>query len=327
MYGYEILHEDVLDKLIKNVRQGISQHAYIFDGERGAGSFQGALLFANALVCAKREVAPCGVCTSCILAKAGNHPDISIIAPEKDKKNILVDRIREILKDAAKKPYEASKKVYIVAYGDEMNEQAQNAFLKLLEEPPEYAVFVILAENIAALLPTVRSRCEIIKFPPVSEEKIKQILEKNYPDIKNADFLARYALGNIEKAKKLAEDEGFMPLRSGAFELLPKLLTEDLAHSYDVAEFIELNKEDAETVLRLWLDFLRDTMLIQNEGEKYAVNRDFIDKLISMANRTDEIKIISAMTEIKKAQEMLKRYVNLRTAVLCTAFKIKKGLQ
>ncbi len=325
MYGYEILHEDILDRLIKNIRRGISQHAYIFEGERGAGSFCAGRLFANALVCEKKEVAPCGTCSSCLLAKAGNHPDISIITPQKDKKNIIVEQVRELLKDASKKPYENAKKVYIIAYGDEMNEQAQNAFLKLLEEPPEYAVFIILAENTESLLPTVRSRCEIIKFPPVSQDKIKEILKTSYPDIKNVDFLARYSHGNIEKAKKLADDEEFMPLRSGACEILTKLLSGNILESYDVAEFVELNKEDAETILRLWVDFLRDIMLIQNSGEKYTINTDYKDKLINIANKADEKTIIIAIEEIKKAQEMVKRYVNLRTAVLSMAFRIKKG--
>ena len=327
MYGYEILHEDILDRLIKNIRAGVSQHAYIFEGERGGGSLEAAKLFANALVCVKKETTPCGSCISCTLAKAGNHPDIQIVAPAKDKKNILVDQIREVLTDSLKKPYEDGKKVYIVTYGDDMNEQAQNAFLKLLEEPPEYAVFVILAENTASLLPTVRSRCEIIKFLPVSEEKIKEILKIGYPDIKNADFLARYAMGNIEKAKKLASDEGFMPLRSGALDMLYRLLSENIAESYDVAEFAELNKADAETVLCLWLDFLRDIMLIQNDGGKYAVNTDYYDKLHGLACRIDEKKTVTAVNEVIKAQEMLDRYVNLRTLILSMAFRIKKGEQ
>lgn len=325
MYGYEILHEDILDKLIKNVRKGISQHAYIFEGERGGGSFSAAQLLANTMVCGKREVAPCGNCTSCILAKAGNHPDISIITPFADKKNIVVEQVRYLLKDSAKKPYEDAKKVYIINCGDDMNEQAQNAFLKLLEEPPEYAVFVILAENIESLLPTVRSRCEIIKFPPASSDKIKEILESSYPDIKNADFLAHFSGGNIEKAKKLAKDEGFMPLRSGAIDILPKILSFDIAQSYDAAEFAELNKNDAETILTLWIGFLRDIMLIQNDVEKYIVNTDFKDKLISMSERTDEKRIINAITEAENAYQMLKRYVNLHVLILSMAFAIKKG--
>ena len=325
MYGYDILHEEIMDKLILSIRKGISQHAYIFEGDRGAGSFEGAKLFAAALVCEKKEIAPCGSCTACLLAKAGNHPDIHIISSQKDKKNIVVDQIRELLQDAYKKPYENAKKVYIVAYGDEMNEQAQNAFLKLLEEPPEYAVFVLLAENTEGLLLTVRSRCETVKFPPVLAEKIKEILEKSYPGIKNADFLARYSGGNIEKAKRLAGQEGFLPLRQGTFEMLPKLLSSNISESYDIAEFVEHNKDDAETVLKLWQDFLRDIMLIENGMEQSAVNADYIDRLISMANRTDEKRIVTAITEIMKAQEMLRRSVSLHTLVLSMAFRIKKG--
>ena len=325
MYGYDIYHEDIMDKLITNIRKGVSQHAYIFEGERGAGSFSCAMLFAAALVCGKREVAPCGSCNACILAKAGNHPDIHIISPLKDKKNIVVDQIRDLLKDAYKKPYENEKKVYIVAYGDEMNEQAQNAFLKLLEEPPEYAVFVILAENAEGLLLTVRSRCEKIKFPPIAKEKIKEILENSYKDIKNADFLARYAGGNIEKAKRLAEKEGFMALRQGAFELLPKILSKDILESYDIAEFTEHNKDDAETILKLWQDFLRDIMLIQNGAGQYAVNTDYKDKLINISGKTEESRIITAEKEVMKAQEMLKRSVSLHTLILSMAFRIKKG--
>ena len=326
MYGYDIYHEDIMDKLILNIRKGVSQHAYIFEGERGAGSLECAKLFAAALVCGKREVAPCGNCNACILAKAGNHPDIHTISPLKDKKNIVVDQIRELLKDAYKKPYEDGKKVYIVAYGDEMNEQAQNAFLKLLEEPPEYAVFVILAENAEGLLLTVRSRCETVKFPPVSSEKIKEILESSYKDIKNADFLARYAGGNIEKAKKLAEKDGFMPLRRGAFELLPKILSGDILESYDIAEFIEHNKDDAETILKLWQDFLRDIMLIQSGAEKYSVNTDYKDKLINISGKTEESKVITAVSEVMRAQEMLKRSVSLHTLILSMSFRIKKGV-
>ena len=127
----------------------------------------------------------------------------------------------------------------------------------------------------------------------------------------------------MERAKRLASDEGFMPLRSGAFEILNRLLSENIADSYDVAEFAELNKADIETVLSLWLDFLRDMMLIQNGGEAHTVNSDYYDRLHGMACRLDEKRLVTAMDEVIKAQEMLKRYVNLRTVMLSMAFKIK----
>lgn len=326
MYGYEIMHEEILDRLIKNNRIGMTQHAYIFEGERGIGSFEGAMLFANALVCEKTAVSPCGACNACIMAKANTHPDIHIILPKKDKKNISVEQIRELSKDAYTKPYETQKKIYIVAYGDEMNEQAQNAFLKLLEEPPEYAVFIILTENIESLLPTIRSRCEKINFPPVSKDELKRWIEKNFPSASNIEFLARYANGNIEKVKKLAEKSDFMPLREGAFEMLSRLLSSDILESYDVAEFIQTNKDNAEDILSIWLGFLRDIMLIQNDGENCAVNIDYINKLSGLSNRFDEEKIIKAMSELLTAQQMQKRYVSLNTLILRLAFRIKKEM-
>jgi len=324
MYGYEILHEEILDNLITNVRRNTGGHAYVFEGERGIGSFEAAKLFANALVCEKTNVAPCGVCSACVLAKANTHPDIHFVSPKQDKKNIVVEQIREVSKDAYTKPFETKKKVYIISYGDEMNEQAQNAFLKLLEEPPEYAVFVILAENIESLLPTIRSRCEKIKFVPVSTEKIKSRLEANYPDMQNIDFLSRYANGNIEKARKLAEEADFMPLRAGAFEILPKLLSTELLDSYDVADFVNSNKDDVKWIFEIWIGFLRDIMLIQNDGDKYLVNVDYENELNGLANRFDEILIVTATDEILAAQEMQRRYVSLNTTILRLAFRIKK---
>jgi len=323
MYGYEILHDEIVENLIKNIRSGVSQHAYIFEGEKGIGSFEAAKLFSNALVCDNKDVAPCTKCTACILAKADTHPDIHIVSPNKDKKNISVEQIREVLKDAYTKPYENEKKIYIVTYGDEMNEQAQNAFLKLLEEPPEYAVFIILVENLETLLPTIRSRCEKIKFPPIKKEKIKAWLENNYNDIQNTDFLSRYAEGNIKKAITVAFDQDFMTLRLGSLDILSKLLSKNILESYDVSEFVINNKENAEMILSLWLGFLRDIALIQNDGINNIINIDFADMLGKLSNRFDEEVIICAMTEILTAQEMQRRYVSLNTSILRLAFKIK----
>lgn len=325
MYGYDVLHEEILDNLIKHIRDNTLTHAYIFEGERGIGSFEGAKLFANALVCEKQDIAPCGVCNACMQAKADTNPDIHMVSPKEDKKSISVEQIRELSKDAYTKPFGNKNKIYIISYGDEMNEQAQNAFLKLLEEPPGYAVFVILAENIESLLPTIRSRCEKIKFPPISKDRIKKWLSENYGEAGNAEFLARYANGNIEKAKRVAQEPDFMPLRTGAFEMLSKLLSSEFLDSYSVAEFVTANKDNASRILEIWVGFLRDIMLIQNDGEKQLVNVDYENELTGLSNRFDEELIVKAMTEIFLAQEMQRRYVSLNTLILSLAFKIKGG--
>ncbi len=325
MYGYEILHEQLMENLIANVRGGISQHAYIFEGAKGIGSLEASKLFAQTLVCEKDNITPCTLCNSCVMAIADTHPDIYYIKPLENKAIISVDTIRKVCADAYTKPYASKNKVYIVTYGDDMNDQAQNAFLKLLEEPPEYAVFIILAENQMTLLETIRSRCTLVRFPPVADEKIKNVLQKKYPQSsQDLDFLTKYALGNLGNAEDILANDEFIPLRDLSLEYLPALLSYDLQDAYKAAEFIEDNKENADTVLLFWQKLLRDIILIQNDSRELVLNSDKIDRLINLASSYDEQRIVRANDSLLLAQKMKRRYVNLRTLILALAFSIKK---
>lgn len=324
MYGYEILHEDIAENLINNIRTGIANQAYIFEGARGVGAMECAKMFAAALVCKNPQSSPCGACNACIMAKAESHPDIYMLTPTDGKRNISVDQIRKVVTDAYTKPYESGKKVYIVAYGDDMNEQAQNAFLKVLEEPPQYAVFVILAENNEALLPTIRSRCTAVKFNPVSDNRLREYIKKNYPnDAQKADFLVQYCGGVVGEIEKILSTESFVPLRQESLDILELLLSPRKLDGYQAAGFLEENKEDADLVLRFWQGFLRDIMLIQTGAQKLVKSTDFIDRLISLSNKTDETKVIRAIDEMLTAQKMRRRYVNLKALSLRLAFSIK----
>ncbi len=325
MYGYDILHESIAEDLIKNVRAGEVRHAYIFEGDEGVGNFECARLFAAAMVCERQASAPCGVCTACVMAKAETHPDISVIKPIAGKKNITVDQIRKVTADAYTKPYESGKKVYIIADGDAMNEQAQNAFLKVLEEPPEYAVFIILDENCETLLETIRSRCLKIRFNHISGERMREYIKKHFPDAaEKTDFLVRYAGGIVGNAEKILKSESFIPLRNTAFERLEALLSDSLSESYDIAGFVEENKDDADLVFKFWQEFVRDIMLLQSGCRELVQNGDFIDRLINFSVRFDERRIIRAQESLITAQKMRKRYVSLHTLCLWLAFSIKK---
>ena len=325
MYGYDIFHESIMENLIESIRHETVRHAYIFEGEKGVGTYEAARLFAAALVCENTQCAPCGTCTACIMAAAGTHPDIYFVKPPDGKKNISVDMVRGIVTDAYTKPYESRKKVYIIAYGDDMNEQAQNAFLKVLEEPPEYAAFIILAENHETLLQTVRSRCIQIRFGPVPAERIKAMLLKSHPELgEKADFYAKYSGGVMAKAERIINNESFVPLRNAAFEKLEPLLSPRLIDAYKISEFLEENKDDADLILELWQSFTRDVMLIQNGMRGGIVNSDFDIGLTDLANRYSEKKIVYAMDGIAAAQKMRRRYVSLHTLALWTAFTIKR---
>lgn len=325
MYGYDVFHEAIMENLIDCVRKDASRHAYVFEGERGGGSYEAARLFAAALVCADREHAPCGFCSSCVMAAAKTHPDIYTVCPPEGKSGIPVDTIRTVYADAYTKPYESEKKVYIIAYGDEMNPQAQNAFLKLLEEPPEYAVFIILTENHESLLQTVLSRCVQIRFAPVSAEKIKRRLLERCPEIgEKADFYARYADGNPQRAEAVMNDADFIPLRAAAFDALAYILSPSLSDAYKTTEFLEENKDCADLILEFWQSFLRDVMLLQNGAKSCVANVDFTDGLRRYSASCTEKRITDALGEIIHAQKMRRRHVNLHALALRMSFMIKR---
>ncbi len=151
-------------------------HAYVISGGSGEGRLSLARRMAAAYLC-RGEHPPCGTCRDCKKAAAGVHPDVKLTAPPEGKREITVEQARELRADAYVRPNEGSGKVYILHPADAMNPAAQNALLKVLEDGPPYAAFLLLAEQPGKLLETVRSRCESIALPP-EEEKPDPALEK-----------------------------------------------------------------------------------------------------------------------------------------------------
>ena len=140
-------HKDIINYIRNAVQEDKVSHAYILNGERGSGKKMLAALFAATLQCEKGGPDPCNVCHSCIQAESGNHPDIIRVQHEKPN-TISVEDIRtQVNNDILIKPYQGPYKIYIISEADLMTPQAQNALLKTIEEPPEYAVIFLLTEN------------------------------------------------------------------------------------------------------------------------------------------------------------------------------------
>ena len=160
--------------------RGLS-HAYLIAGPRGSGRHTLAKELAAAMVCtAPAGQRPCHKCPPCKKVLAGVHPDVNMISG--GDKPIAVDQVRSLRSDAYVRPNEGQRKVYVLEGADQMNASAQNAMLKLLEEGPAYAAFLLLTDNAAALLPTVRSRCEHLPLSPVTQREAELWLDEHYPD-------------------------------------------------------------------------------------------------------------------------------------------------
>ncbi|MBE6956256.1 MAG: DNA polymerase III subunit delta [Ruminococcaceae bacterium] len=168
-------------------------HATIVSGPEGSGTHSLAKILARGLVCSGTGSAPCGTCADCRKAAADIHPDIITIRPEPDKKAVSVDQIRQMRADAHIRPNEAPRKVYILEGADRMQGEGQNAMLKLLEEGPAYAAFILLARNSGALLTTVRSRCDHLRLS-TDEQVVDRLLAEQ------ADRLAECWLSGDEQA-------------------------------------------------------------------------------------------------------------------------------
>lgn len=156
-------------------------HAYIVEGPQGSGKHTLAGILSRAMVCSGSGARPCGCCSDCKKALAGIHPDIISVVPEEAGRPIRVDQVRQLRADAYIRPNEAARKVYILDPAQALNDNAQNALLKLLEDGPAYAAFLLLTENAGSLLTTVRSRCEELTLSPVSVDEARRWLEERYP--------------------------------------------------------------------------------------------------------------------------------------------------
>ena len=239
MAGFKdiIGHEQIIEHLKNAISMGKVSHAYILNGPDLSGKMMIAEAFAMALQCGNmdamiaggKDVDGCMECRSCRQAADHNQPDIIYVTHEKPN-NISVDEIRaQLNNDIAIKPYSSQYKIYIIDEAEKMNQQAQNALLKTIEEPPAYAVILLLTTNADSFLQTILSRCITLNLKAVKEDVIRDYLMKHYqiPDYQ-ADVCAAFSQGNVGKAVQLASSEDFGELKASVLQLVKRLDDIDL---------------------------------------------------------------------------------------------------
>lgn len=287
-------------------------HAYIINGEKSSGKEFIARIFAMALQCEREGVEPCNECHSCKQALSDNQPDIIRVTHEKPG-TISVDDIRaQVNNDVAIKPYSSRYKVYIINEAEKMTPQAQNAILKTLEEPPEYAVILLLVSNLNTLLPTILSRCVVLNMKPVRDELVKNYLmeQLQVPDYK-ADVCVAFARGNLGKAKALASSEEFENVKNEALGLLKYIqdmeIPEIVAAIKKMGEF-KLETSDYLDILAIWY---RDVLLFKATADAgHLVFREEIQAIRKVAGRCSYEGIERVIRALDKAKKRLEANVN-----------------
>lgn len=322
MYGYETFHEDLMKNLIESVHNGASSHAYIFEGEKGLGVLNSARLFAAALTCKNTGVAPCGSCQNCVESKADTNPDIIYVRPKADKKSIGAKDMRKLEEDVAVKPFNSKHKVYIFEDASLLSEEAQNTFLKTFEEPPEYAVFILITENSASLLQTILSRFTLVHFPSVSDVIMEKYISEKYPEEKERlPFLIKYCAGVPGVADNIINDENFESVRTSSLENLFSVLSTDRSSAFVVKKYLDENKDKADNIFVFWLAYLRDIILMQSQAPNMIINIDKKDTLRQLAAKYDTDYLMNMSKRVIKAKNMLARYVSLKAISLWLSLK------
>ncbi|MCM1145987.1 MAG: DNA polymerase III subunit, partial [Lachnoclostridium sp.] len=285
----DIIGQEQLKEHLQNaISMNKVSHAYIINGERSSGKEFIAKVFATALQCEKGGVEPCGECHSCKQAASGNQPDIIFVSHDKPN-TIGVEDIRtQINGDIAIKPYSSPRKVYIMNEGEKMTVQAQNALLKTLEEPPEYAVILILTANVDSLLPTVLSRCVVLNMKPVPDNQVKKYLmeELAVPDYK-ANICVAFARGNIGKAKMLATSEEFEKVKEEAVTLVKYINDMEISEIVKAIKKISEYKFDVTDYLDILSVWYRDVLLFKaTKDANSLIFKDELQYIRKVADRS-----------------------------------------
>ena len=318
-------HKDILKYISSAVENNRVSHAYILNGERGSGKKMLANLFAMTLLCETGDNEPCGKCHSCKQAESGNHPDIIRVTHEKPN-SISVDDIRtQVTVDI--KPYQGPYKVYIIPQADMMTPQAQNAILKTIEEPPSYAVFLLLTENAETLLPTINSRCVMLKLRNIKDTLIKKYLMENLeiPDYK-ADMCTAFAQGNMGRAIMLANSDHFNEIREEAVQLLKHISEMELNEIVAAVKNISVYKLEITDYLDIIMIWYRDVLLYKATKEiDKVVFKDQLQSIKEQARKSSYEGIELILESLEKAKARLKANVNFDLVMELLFLTIKEN--
>jgi DNA polymerase III subunit delta' len=314
-------HEWAVDMLKQHITHDSVRHAYLFSGPPGLGRRTLALRLAQALNC-PQPVAPgepCGTCKTCQQIERMQYTDLAVIQAEKEGGTLKVEQIRAIRQSLVLKPYQGRYRVALFLRFQEANANAANALLKTLEEAPAYVVLALTADAPEQLLPTIVSRCEVLRLRPLPVERVEGYLKEHGADQTQARLLAHISGGRPGYALRLMQDKDTLDFRSQRLEDLQKLLQSTRRARFAYAEKLTDRKNEARERLRetllLWLSFWRDVLLCSAGADTPLSNVDCTQAIHALAGRLSLAEAHRLVESAEGAIEKLERNVNPRLLV------------
>ncbi|MDD3274476.1 MAG: DNA polymerase III subunit delta' [Candidatus Omnitrophica bacterium] len=296
-------HEKILGLVLPELEKNRFLGSYIFSGPEGIGKKMAALAIAQYLNCEGEGERPCQSCGGCLKLQNGQHPDLHII--QNGEAQVKIEDIREILRQAGFRPYEGRVKVFIVDNAHKLNPEAANSLLKILEEPPKDALFILITHKPQSIIKTVLSRCRMIKFSPLPRGRLEDILVKDYfLDRSAAHFLAFYSEGRLGLALKL-KDTALLREKNRIIESLA-LSSKPLDR-----EIMGQNKEQLQSSLNILASWFRDIYILKcGAGCGETVNSDRQEDLVKLAGRFSFRQLDEIICLLSESSRYLEKNIN-----------------
>ena len=307
-------HEWAVDMLRQQIVRGTLRHAYLFAGPQGVGRRTLALRLAQALNCTQPSEAgiPCGQCRDCKQIEAMRHPDLTIIQAESEGGILKVEQVREARRMLSFKPYQAKYRVTVFLRFQEANDSASNALLKILEEASSYVVLILTADTPEQLLPTIVSRCEVLRLRSLPPEKVEAFLMERGAEPESAHLLAHISGGRLGAALRLMHDPAALGFREEKLNEAQAFGQASRVDKFAYAEKLAKDKEVLRNVLSLWLSYWRDVFLCAEGSSAPPANIDRAKEIEAMAARIPLPMAHHIVSQLEMALTQLESNVNAR---------------
>ena len=313
-------HEKLVLAFEQVVKCGRLAHAYLFTGPQGIGKRLLAGELARALLCeaSQSRLEACGVCASCALVDAGAHPDLFTAARPEDALELPIEVIRELCLNLGLKPARGRHKIAILDDADDLNDASANCFLKTLEEPPPGSVLILIGTSAERQLPTIVSRCQLIRFAPLSETLVAELLRAHgMTDDAQIQRLARLSGGSMGQAMALA-DPSLWEFRRSMVEGLTRPEIDSVGLARQWMQFLEeagkegsVQRPRAALVLRLVIEFLQDALRLQVGGLPRLAEPEDLRLLHELVKRADTDRLLELLERCLEADMQIDRRVQL----------------